>query len=126
MPAPDSSPWAGISEVGDVRTFDPLDWVHAFDDYEMYMYVRQDGDADDGIYMQMLQRELVDGAEIWSVLYDRRLTADIAQVGLDPQHPAYEDEVLRNYLAAHPAVVDEEKAYLAEWLQGRGKAEGEA
>ncbi|GLV13538.1 hypothetical protein Heshes_12220 [Alicyclobacillus hesperidum] len=109
-----------------MRTFDPLDWVHAFDDYEMYMYLRQDGNAADGIYMQMLQRELVDGAEIWSVLYDRRLTSDISQVGLDPQHPAYEDEVLRNYLAAHPTVVDDEKAYLAKWLQGHGKAEGEA
>ncbi|WP_067619434.1 hypothetical protein [Alicyclobacillus acidiphilus] len=99
-----------------MRPFDQLDWVHSFDDYEMFMYVRHEGQDDDGIYMQMLVRQRVDGAESWDIVYDRRLTAELADVSVPPDDPAYEDAVLRSYLNDHPAVVDEEKAFLAKWL----------
>lgn len=102
-----------------MRTFDQLDWVHAFDDYEMFMYVRHEGKEDDGIYMQMLSRERVDGAETWDILYDRRLTAELGSPSVAQDDPAYEDEILRSYLALHPSIVDEEKAYLAKWLEGQ-------
>lgn len=100
-----------------MRHFDQLDWVHRFDDFEMFMYVLADGSDEDGIYMQLLHRELVDGAETWNILYDRRLSSIIGEVLSNPGSPTYEDEVLRMYLNQHPNLVDDEKEYLQNWLK---------
>lgn len=100
-----------------MRTFDQLDWVHSFDDYQMFMYAQADGVETDGIYMQMLRRNRSDGAEYWDILYDRKLSPTIGDVTVAKDDPAFEDEVLRQFLHAHPDVVDEEKEFLANWLK---------
>ncbi|GMA62308.1 hypothetical protein NZD89_21400 [Alicyclobacillus fastidiosus] len=99
-----------------MRSFDQLDWVHAFDDYEMVMYLQQEGTEDDGIYMQVLERTVEDGAQEWNILYDRRLSFAIGTPSITRDDPAYEDEVLRMFLHEHPSLVDDEKAYLKKWL----------
>lgn len=106
-----------------MKTFDQLDWVHAFDDFEMVMYVRMDGDLDDGIYMQVLQKTQEDGAESWNIVYDRRLRAGVEGGLLRAEDPAFEDEVLRAFLHAHPTLVDDEKQYLQEWLANHSDEE---
>ncbi|GEO25598.1 hypothetical protein AAC03nite_13830 [Alicyclobacillus acidoterrestris] len=109
-----------------MRSFDQLDWVHRFEDYEMIMYLQQEGTEDDGIYMQVLQRTVEDGAEEWNILYDRRLTSEVGKPSVSKEDPSYEDEILRMYLHAHPALVDDEKAYLRAWLASAGaKKDGE-
>jgi hypothetical protein len=107
-----------------MRSFDQLDWVHSFGDFEMVMYVLADGGEDDGIYMQVLSRNVTDGAEAWDILYDRRLTNVIGDVPLEPDHPSFEDEVLRNYLHEHPTLVDDEKEFLRNWLE-QSREQGE-
>ncbi|EPZ44620.1 hypothetical protein [Alicyclobacillus acidoterrestris] len=109
-----------------MRSFDQLDWVHRFEDYEMIMYLQQEGTEDDGIYMQVLQRNVDDGAEEWNILYDRRLTSEIGKTSVSKEDPAYEDEILRVYLHEHPTLVDDEKTYLRAWLASSGaKKDGE-
>lgn len=96
--------------------FDPLDWLHQWDDYEMMMYARADEGDDPGICMQVSRRVLRDGAEEWEIVYDRKiadLPEDISEpVGTD----AWEERVLRNHLNEHPKLVLDEKAYLAQLL----------
>jgi hypothetical protein len=108
-----------------MRSFDQLDWVHSFDKYEMVMYVRFEGSTDDGIYMQVLEQRVADGAQEWAIVYDRCLTSVIGDIPVALEDPAFEDEVLRRYLHEHPNVVDEEKAYLRKWLENAAE-EGES
>lgn len=112
-----------------MRVFDQLDWVHSFDDYQMFMYVRADGLEDDGVYMQMLHRSHGDGAEFWDILYDRQLFPLIGDVVIPKEDPTFEDEMLRRYLHANPNTVDDEKTYLTAWLKSEemrkeGKSRG--
>ncbi|WAH35810.1 hypothetical protein [Alicyclobacillus dauci] len=102
-----------------MRSFDQLDWVHQFGDYEMFMYVQADGTDEDGIYIQLLQRNVQDGAEQWDILYDRRLSSATMELPFGPEDPAFEEAVLRHYLDDHPTLVDDEKTYLANWLKER-------
>jgi len=96
-----------------MHVFDPLDWVHRYDQYEMVMYVRHGEEpTEDGIYIQVLESALQDGAEAWSILYDRKL-ADIPESDLTPGTDAWEDRVLRTYLNDHPDLVHDEKERVA-------------
>lgn len=102
---------------------DPLDWVHQWDDYEMYMYAEassSDGE-EAGIYIQVSKRSLVQGAEEWSLLYERRLS-DLPVVPPAPDGDV-EDALLRAYLKQNPNLVPDEKAYLAQW-QSEHQMEG--
>ncbi|GGI98824.1 hypothetical protein GCM10010885_05390 [Alicyclobacillus cellulosilyticus] len=98
---------------------DPLDWVHQWDDYEMVMYARADGE-DPGIYMQVSQRRQVDGAEEWEVLYERKLADLYPDLPEAPGSEAWEEAQLRTHLHRRPQLVAEEKAYLAAWLAQGG------
>lgn len=100
-----------------MRTFDQLEWVHQFGDYEMLMYLHLEHSDDDGIRMQMLKRDLSEGAEQWDILYDRLLSSVIGDVSVEANDPAFEDEVLRRYLHEHPNLVEEEKAYLKQFSE---------
>ncbi|MFD1673426.1 hypothetical protein [Alicyclobacillus fodiniaquatilis] len=108
-----------------MRTFDQLDWVHRWDDFEMMMYVQMDGTEHDGIYMQVLRQNTLNGVEEWEILYDRRLSNIINDIVATPDDPAYEDVILRKYLNDHPDLVMEEKQYLAAWLDAQAKSEEE-
>lgn len=94
---------------------DPLDWLHQWDDYEMYMYAMADDPP--GIFMQVSKRTLRDGAEEWVMLYDRQIAPlPTLEDAAEPGSEAWEEQVLRNHLRSHPTLVDDEKAYLAEFL----------
>lgn len=98
---------------------DPLDWVHQWDQYEMYMYAElHTEEGTPGIYMQVSRRELVQGAEEWSLLYERRL-GDLPSLPADGQRDE-EDRTLRAYLNQHPNIVPEEKQFLLDWLSQQG------
>lgn len=103
-----------------MNRYDPLDWVHSWDDFEMMMYAVADGD-DTGIFMQVSRREMQYGAEVWETVYDRKLTDEFRQteekLDSDPWHEA----VLRHYLNTHPELVSDEKAFLSEWLREHSK-----
>lgn len=96
---------------------DPLDWVHQWEHYEMVMYVSfQEGD--DGIFMQVSERNQRDGAEEWEILYNRKIES--LSENHDSAFPmgseAWEERILRNHLNAHPKLVQDEKDYLAQFL----------
>lgn len=99
---------------------DPLDWVHQWDDYEMYMYAEPDSEPGletSGIFMQVSKRTQRQGAEEWELLYSRHLE-DLPRAveGVTPGSPGWEDTVLRTYLKQHPDVVADEKGFLHQWL----------
>jgi hypothetical protein len=95
---------------------DPLDWVHQWDDFEMMMYVASDPDGRPGVFMQVSQRTLRDGAEEWRILYDRRIGDVDPSVPGTPGTEEWEEGVLRSYLAQHPHLVEDEKAYVERFL----------
>ncbi|MDQ0190913.1 hypothetical protein JI721_02820 [Alicyclobacillus cycloheptanicus] len=101
---------------------DPLDWTHQWEDFEMFMYVDGTAGEDAGIHMQVSRRTRGEGAEEWEILYDRTIapldTTDIAEA---PGTEAWEERILRRHLQAHPELVDEEKAYVASFLQNEAK-----
>jgi hypothetical protein len=101
---------------------DPLDWVHQWDDFEMMMYAVADDEEGPGVRMQVSRRVMRDGAEEWEILYDRRLGDPDPNVQEEPGTEAWEEAVLRSYLHAHPDLVEQEKAYVAEFLSGRGES----
>lgn len=104
-----------------MHAFDPLDWVHRYESYEMVMYVRVgETEAQDGIYMQVLELVERDGAQEWSILYDRRL-ADIPVVEIPYTSDAFEDKVLRIYLNEHPDLVSQEKLYIQTFERSEGE-----
>lgn len=107
--------------------FDPLDWTHQWDDYEMYMYVDVDSDReqDRGVRMQVLQRSLLQGAEEWTLLYDRRLAPLPAEDTQGEWNDQEEERVLREFLLATPQLVSHEKEVLSQFQQdGRLPSEG--
>ena len=96
---------------------DPLDWIHQWDDYEMYLYAESgDADRESGIFMQVSKSFSRDGATLWEMLYERRL-CDVPETGPSPEQPNWEDAVLRTYLHEHPNLVADEKKYLETWLE---------
>ncbi|MCL6452229.1 MAG: hypothetical protein K6T78_01235 [Alicyclobacillus sp.] len=99
-----------------MHAYDPMDWTHQWDRYEMMMYALT-GPTDAGIYMQVSERAERDGAEEWNILYSRK----IADLPSGIQGPVgseqWEDQVLRQHFTAHPELVDEEKSHLAAWLE---------
>lgn len=98
---------------------DPLDWIHQWDDYEMYLYAESgDADREPGVFMQVSKSLSRDGATLWEMLYERRLD-DVPESMLLPDDPKWEDSVLRTYLNEHPDLVSEEKNYLLSWLEQR-------
>lgn len=97
---------------------DPLDWVHQWENYEMVMYVSfQEGD--DGIFIQISERNQRDGAEEWQILYDRKISPlpPEGEISYPVGSEDWEERVLRNHLNAHPNLVPEEKAYLTRFLE---------
>lgn len=95
--------------------YDPLDWIHQWDAYEMMMYAEHEGDAP-GIYMQVSQHHQQDGAQTWEVLYDRRLAPLDVSTSDDGGSDAWCERVLRGYLNEHPQLVADEKRFLSDWL----------
>ncbi|MCL6548237.1 MAG: hypothetical protein K6T30_04930 [Alicyclobacillus sp.] len=91
---------------------DPLDWVHQWDDFEMMMYALPGEGESGGVFMQVSRRNVRDGAEEWEIVYDRRIGDFDPTVNGEPGSEAWEEQVLRRFLNAHPQLVDEEKAYL--------------
>ncbi|SFU36859.1 hypothetical protein SAMN05421543_101318 [Alicyclobacillus macrosporangiidus] len=101
-----------------MHAFDPLDWIHQWDDFEMMMYARHDVD-EPGIFMQVSRRLQREGAEEWEILYDRKI-ADVPEgIAEMPGTDAWEERVLRRHLTDHPQLVNEEKQHLAEFLANR-------
>ena len=96
---------------------DPLDWVHQWDNYEMVMYVRND-DGEQGIFMQVLEKHLQDGAEEWNIVYDRQIADLDPNVPGEPGSEAWEEKQLREHLNRNPQLVTEEKNYLKSYLGG--------
>lgn len=101
-----------------MNAYDPLDWIHPWDDYEMMMYALHEDTP--GIFMQVSQRTKTDGAEEWEILYDRKISdlcTDTSETaGSDP----WQEHVLRHYLNDHPELVANEKEYLHNWLANQG------
>lgn len=102
--------------------FDPLDWTHQWDDFEMYMYLDNVGDEEEkpGIRMQVSRRCLEDGAEQWELLYDRKIADWPAGILIGEVNNSLEEQVLREYLDSHPSLVEDEKRFLAAFLQDEG------
>lgn len=98
---------------------DMLDWVHQWDDYEMFMYVRNDED-EKGIYMQVSRREKQQGAEQWDIVYDRKISDLLSGIEEPVGTDAWEERMLRTFLHQNPELVNHEKAYLAAY-QGQSK-----
>lgn len=94
--------------------YDPLDWLHQWDDYEMMMYALPEETP--GIYMQVSRKELRDGAEEWEILYDRKIADLCTDTTETPGSDAWQEHVLRHHLNDHPELVTNEKAYLQKWL----------
>jgi hypothetical protein len=95
---------------------DILDWTHQWDNYEMFMYVRNDED-EKGIYMQVSERIMRDGAEEWVILYDRKLAELLTDIEGEPGTETWEENMLKTYLHRHPQLVNEEKAYVEAFLR---------
>ncbi|OFW81141.1 MAG: hypothetical protein A2201_08090 [Alicyclobacillus sp. RIFOXYA1_FULL_53_8] len=96
---------------------DPLDWLHQWDDYEMVMYVSfQEGD--DGIFMQVSQRKMYEGAEEWEILYDRKIAELPSELEVAGQTGSeeWEERALRHHLNGHPQLVNDEKEFLQHFL----------
>lgn len=102
---------------------DPLDWVHQWDDLEMMMYAVADDEDGPGVRMQVSRRVQRDDAEEWEILYDRRLGDADPSVAEPVGSEAWEEAVLRRYLQQHPELVEQEKAYTAQFLRERGETE---
>jgi hypothetical protein len=100
-----------------MNRYDPLDWIHQWDDYEMMMYALPPDEGEPGIYMQVSRKQLRDGAEEWDILYDRKI-GDLPQVEAPRGSELWHEQVLRRYLHAHPQLVADEKLYLAQFLAG--------
>jgi hypothetical protein len=106
--------------------FDPLDWLHQWDDFEMMMYARADADDEPGIHMQVSRGLMRDGAQEWEIIYDRK----IADIELEVAEPvgsdAWEEKVLRHHLQENPKVVVDEKEYLNRFLATNTDTTGKA
>ena len=97
-----------------MNRYDPLDWIHPWDDYEMMMYALHEDDP--GIYMQVSHKTMRAGAEEWEIVYDRKI-ADLCNDASEvPGSDDWQEHVLRHHLNDHPELVAEEKAYLQQWL----------
>lgn len=101
-----------------MNSHDPLDWTHQWEHFEMMMYALSEGE-ETGIFMQVTERIMRDGAEEWDILYDRRIAdlGDDVVTAASSEH--WEEQVLRRYLNAHPDLVSAEKAYLSKWVESR-------
>ncbi|MCL6636382.1 MAG: hypothetical protein K6T26_00420 [Alicyclobacillus sp.] len=106
-----------------MTAFDPLDWIHQWDDFEMMLYALPGAAEAGGVFMQVSRRVQEEGAEAWEILYDRRLADCPPGIDEPPGSDAWEERVLRRYLQEHPELVAEEKAYLAAFLQTGGGGE---
>ena len=101
-----------------MHEFDQLEWVHTWDSFEMILYVRADGVTEDGIYMQVVEKSMVDGAECFDILYDRKLAPLPTEVVGHTLTPVEEERVLRTYFKAHLALVNDEKDLVAKVKAG--------
>lgn len=100
-----------------MRHYDALDWTHSWDHFEMSMYLRFDEAKESGIYMQIAERFEIDGAEEWTILYDRCLQPyHFTPEQIAAENEDWQDEILRNYLDEHPQLVNEEKERVARFL----------
>lgn len=106
----------GIEGLWTMHGFDPLDWLHQWDDYEMMMYARAEVDDEPGIYMQVSRRTMRAGAEEWQTIYDRKISDLPTDVDAPVGTEAWEESVLRNHLNEHPKLVNDEKDYLNQFL----------
>lgn len=99
-----------------MNQYDPLDWLHQWDDFEMMMYALHEGIP--GIFMQVSRRTMRQGAEEWEIIYDRKI-ADLGDAATEtPGTDAWQEQVLRHHLNQHPDLVPDEKAYLHQFLAG--------
>ncbi|GMA49546.1 hypothetical protein GCM10025857_09030 [Alicyclobacillus contaminans] len=103
-----------------MQKYDPLDWIHQWDNYEMMMYARTEQEGDPGIFMQVSRKVMVDGAEQWEIVYDRRLD-DLLEVAGEPGSDEWQERLLRTYLNEHPSLVADEKRYLQQYEAGEIK-----
>jgi hypothetical protein len=101
-----------------MHKYDPLDWLHQWDDFEMMMYARTEQEGDPGIFMQVSRKVVQDGAEEWEIIYDRKL-ADLFEVAAEPGTDDWQEQILRQYLNAHPTLVNDEKQYLEQYLAAK-------
>ena len=101
-----------------MNRYDPLDWIHQWDDYEMMMYALPEDEP--GIYMQVSQKTVRSGAEEWEIIYDRRIADLWSDASEVPGSDDWQEQVLRHHLNEHPELVAEEKAYLQRWLAEAG------
>jgi hypothetical protein len=107
-----------------MNAFDPLDWLHQWDDFEMIMYARDPSEQDDGIFMQVSRKTARSGVEEWQILYDRKiadLPVDQRYDGAEIERDRWEEQVLRHHLNEHPELVSDEKLYLQRFLETRSE-----
>ena len=97
-----------------MHKYDPLDWIHQWDDYEMMLYARDTAEGDPGIFMQVSRKTNVGGAEEWEIVYDRKLD-DLFAVDAEPGTDEWRKKILRTYLNDHPNLVADEKRYLEQF-----------
>jgi len=95
---------------------DPLEWVHQWDNFEMMMYARSPEEGDAGVFIQVSKRLILQGAEEWEIVYDRKLQ-DIDVTHENTDVAEWEERVLRDYLTCHPQLVNDEKQFLTDFLQ---------
>jgi hypothetical protein len=100
--------------------YDPLDWLHQWDSYEMMMYALHEETP--GIFMQVSRKQMQSGAEEWEILYDRKIADVCDDATAPPGSDDWQEHVLRHYLNDHPELVADEKGYLQMWLNNEANA----
>ncbi|RIV28771.1 hypothetical protein D2Q93_01905 [Alicyclobacillaceae bacterium I2511] len=109
-----------IKEQMGLPRFNPLDWIHQWDNYEMMMYAEEESGEPAGIFMQVSRRSSYPGAEQWEVLYQRKLADISMQTESIPGSELWQEQVLRDYLQRFPTLVVDEKEYVQNWFSSSG------
>ncbi|WP_018132089.1 hypothetical protein [Effusibacillus pohliae] len=95
----------------------PLDWTHAWDDFEMMLYVGKDDTGQEKIFMQVSKITRTEQATEQEILYDREIGLLNLEIIRGVDRDAWEEKQLKWFLDTHPDLVEREKAYLKEWLK---------